>query len=243
MTLEFDDVTKTFGDQTVIDHLTGHFEFKHVLALVGPSGGGKSTLVRLVAGLTTPDSGTIRVDGTAIPTTETALRAYRSRIGVVFQAYNLFPHLSALANIVLPLVHVHGKAPSVARAAATAILERLQLGPHAFKRPAELSGGQRQRVAIARAIAFGAQFVILDEPTSALDPEMTGEVLDLIDELRTDNRALLLVSHEMPFVRHTADLVALVAGGTIAESAPASAFFDEPQAPATRKFLQRVYKY
>jgi polar amino acid transport system ATP-binding protein len=243
MTLEFDDVSKAFGEQTVIDHLTGRFEFDHVLAFVGPSGGGKSTLLRLVAGLTTPDSGTIRVDGTPIPTTESALRAYRSRIGIVFQAYNLFPHLSALDNIVLPLVQVHGKSPTAARARATAILDRLQLAPHAAKRPAELSGGQRQRVAIARAIAIDAQFVILDEPTSALDPEMTGEVLDLIEELRADNRSLLLVSHEMGFVRHAADLVAFVADGTITESAPGPEFFDLPQHPPTQRFLKRVFKY
>ncbi len=243
MTLEFHDVSKSFGGQIVIDHLSGRYEFDHVLAFVGPSGGGKSTLLRLIAGLAAPDSGTIRVNDETVPTTESALRAYRSRIGIVFQAYNLFPHLSALENIVLPLVHVHHKSPAVARHTANAILERLQLASHAAKRPAELSGGQRQRVAIARAIAIDAQFVILDEPTSALDPEMTGEVLDLIEELRTDNRSLLLVSHEMAFVRHAADLVAFVAGGTIAESAPGPTFFENPQGEATQRFLQRVFRY
>ncbi len=243
MTLEFDDVSKAFGGHTVIERLTGRFEFDHVLAFVGPSGGGKSTLLRLVAGLTVPESGSIRVNGEPVPTTESDLRAYRARIGMVFQAYNLFPHLDATENIVLPLVRVHGRSSRDARAAAAAILDRFQLAEHSHKRPAELSGGQRQRVAIARAIAIDARFVILDEPTSALDPEMTGEVLDLIEELRSEDRSLLLVSHEMSFVRHAADLVAFVADGTITESAPGPDFFKNATQPDTQRFLSRVFKY
>ncbi len=243
MTLDFQDVSLSFGEHQILDRLTTRLEFDHVLAFIGPSGGGKSTLLRLLAGLITPDSGTIRIDDQSIPRSEAALRPYRARIGIVFQAYNLFPHLSALANIVLPLVRVHGVPRDQAITRAQAILDRFQLASHASKRPAELSGGQRQRVAIARAIAIEARLVVLDEPTSALDPEMTGEVLDLISELRDEDRTLLIVSHEMGFVRQIADQVAFVDQGTITESGPGEGFFDSPQNPATQRFLDRVFRY
>lgn len=243
MTLDFQDVSVSFGEHRIINRLTTRLDFEHVLAFIGPSGGGKSTLLRLLGGLITPDSGSIRIDDQAIPRSESALRPFRARIGIVFQAYNLFPHLTALDNIVLPLVQVHGVPRSEAVNRAHAILDRFQLGPHAAKRPAELSGGQRQRVAIARAIAIEARLIILDEPTSALDPEMTGEVLDLITELRDDDRTLLIVSHEMGFVRRIADRVAFVDQGGITESAPGEDIFESPQNPATQRFLERVFRY
>lgn len=236
-------ITKSFGPQTVLRTLDFEVEFEHALALVGPSGGGKSTLLRLFAGLDLPDSGEILIDGKTVPSDESGLRAHRRKIGVVFQAYNLFPHLTALQNIRLPLEQVHGLSAQEAESRANQVLDRFQLLNHASKQPAQLSGGQRQRVAIARALAVDPEFLLLDEPTSALDPEMTAEVLDVIAELRGSEKPIVLVTHEMGFARHTADLVALVADGGIPECSPAREFFDQPRHEATRRFLQRVLKY
>ncbi len=236
-------VTKSFGAQTVLRDLNFEAEFEHTLALVGPSGGGKSTLLRMLAGLDLPDSGEIQINGKPLPRDENALRAHRQKIGVVFQAYNLFPHLTALQNIRLPLEQVHRLSKQEAESRANQFLARFQLLDHASKQPAQLSGGQRQRVAIARALAVDPAFLLLDEPTSALDPEMTAEVLDVIAELRSSEKPIVLVTHEMGFARHTADLVALVADGGIPECSPARDFFDQPRHESTRHFLQRVLKY
>ena len=154
MKLEFDAITKRYGGHTVLDAITAQLEFPHVLALLGPSGGGKSTLLRVIGGLESPETGSLTIDGQRVPTGERSLRTFRSNIGTVFQSWNLFPHLDALANIMLPLTAVHGLAPEAARDRSLELLERLHLTGHAHKRPAELSGGQRQRVAIARAVAI-----------------------------------------------------------------------------------------
>jgi polar amino acid transport system ATP-binding protein len=243
MRIELRDVTKAFGAHRVLDRVTLDITFDHTLALVGPSGGGKSTLLRLLAGLDVPDAGTITVDGRQLGQSESELRGYRREIGVVFQAYNLFPHLTAISNVLLPLVEVHGLGPVEARTRALAILERFRLSDHAGKQPAHLSGGQRQRVAIARALAIDPRFLLLDEPTSALDPEMTAEVLDVIAELRESGKPLVLVTHEMGFARHTADLVAFVAGGGIPSCRPAAEFFNDPGMPEARRFLAKILKY
>ncbi|MCX6968845.1 MAG: amino acid ABC transporter ATP-binding protein [Verrucomicrobia bacterium] len=243
MKVELRNVTKAFGTNRVLDDVSFEAEFAHVLALIGPSGGGKSTLLRLLAGLDRPDSGTILVDGIALERSEESLRLYRRTIGTVFQAYNLFPHLSARDNVVLPLVEVHGLSKAAAAARADDVLQRFQLIAHADKQPGLLSGGQRQRVAIARALAIEPKFLLLDEPTSALDPEMTAEVLDVIAELRTLGQPIILVTHEMGFARQSADLVAFVADGGIRECAPAGTFFSNPTTPETRKFLEKILKY
>jgi polar amino acid transport system ATP-binding protein len=243
MKLELRGLTKKFGTHTVLDGIDLALDDVHCLALIGPSGGGKSTLLRLIAGLEYPSAGTVALNGREIDYDDGALLAHRRSIGTVFQAYNLFPHLTALRNITLPLEKVHGRSADEAHALAEATLERFQLRNHAHKRPAELSGGQRQRVAIARAIAIKPQVVLLDEPTSALDPEMTAEVLELIEELKNEGRDLLLVTHEMGFARHVADRVALLAEGRIAEIGPPEQLFAAPQADATRAFLRRVLKY
>ena len=243
MKVELRNVTKAFGTNRVLDDVSFEAEFDHVLALIGPSGGGKSTLLRLLAGLDRPDSGTILVNGNILERSEDALRLYRRTIGTVFQAYNLFPHLSARANVVLPLVEVRGLSKTAAIRRADDMLQRFQLIAHADKQPGLLSGGQRQRVAIARALAIEPEFLLLDEPTSALDPEMTAEVLDVIAELRALEKPIILVTHEMGFARQSADLVAFVADGGIRECAPAAKFFSDPSTPETRKFLEKILKY
>lgn len=243
MKLELEGLSRRFGSHTVIDGITLRLEKVHTLALIGPSGGGKSTLLRIVAGLERPDAGTVAVDGERIVFEDNALRAYRRTIGTVFQAFNLFPHLSALANVVLPLEKVHGQSPSEARETALAHLRRFRLEDHAHKKPAELSGGQRQRVAIARAIAIRPRLLLFDEPTSALDPEMTGEVLDVIAELREEGRDFLLVTHEMGFARAIADHVAFLADGRIVEEGPPERVFAQAGTAVAREFLSRVLKY
>ena len=236
-------VSKSFGHQRVLDSLEFDLAFDHALALVGPSGGGKSTLLRLLAGLDVPDRGGIFVNGEGIGREEAELRLYRKKIGMVFQAFNLFPHLTALENVVLPLVHVHGVLRAEATEKAREVLRRFELQDHEKKHPGQLSGGQRQRVAIARALAPNPAFLLLDEPTSALDPEMTAEVLDVIGELRRAGTPIILVTHEMGFARRTSDFVAFVARGGIQECAPPKDFFENPQSDETRRFLAKILKY
>jgi polar amino acid transport system ATP-binding protein len=236
-------LTKKFGSQTVLDAVNFEAEFAHTLALIGPSGGGKSTLLRLLAGLDAPDTGEILVNGEPLPQDEERLRIHRSHTGIVFQAFNLFPHLSALANVMLPLTQVHGLDVATARDRAMDVLKRFHLVEHAAKQPAQLSGGQRQRVAIARALAVDPAFLLLDEPTSALDPEMTAEVLDVIVDLRESGKPIILVTHEMGFARRSADRVAFIADGGVLECAAAGEFFENPRQPAVMQFLQRILKY
>jgi len=236
-------LTKKFGSQTVLDAVNFEAEFSHTLALIGPSGGGKSTLLRLLAGLDAPDAGEILVNGEPLPQDEERLRIHRSHTGIVFQAFNLFPHLSALGNVMLPLTRVHGFDAATARDRAMDVLKRFHLVEHAAKQPAQLSGGQRQRVAIARALAVDPAFLLLDEPTSALDPEMTAEVLDVIAELRESGNPIILVTHEMGFARRSADRVAFIAQGGVLECAAAEEFFEHPRQPAVKQFLERILKY
>jgi polar amino acid transport system ATP-binding protein len=243
MKLEFDRLTKRYGDQTVIDDITAKLEFPHVLALLGPSGGGKSTLLRLIGGLESAEEGSMQLDGHRVPTEAQSLRLYRSQIGTVFQSWNLFPHLDALANVMLPLTAVHGASAGEARSRSFELLERLHLADHAQKRPAELSGGQRQRVAIARAVAIRPRLLLFDEPTSALDPEMTAEVLEVISDLKAEGRTFILVTHAMNFARTVADQVAFVAEGKIIEHGASGRFFSQPESETARRFLDRVLKY
>lgn len=243
MKLRLTNVSKSFDGEPVLKAVTLVLDQVHVLVLIGPSGGGKSTLLRIIAGLEYPDQGTVEIDDEPMKFDEASLRQHRRTIGTVFQTFNLFPHLNALQNITLPLEKVHGYTANDAKEAARQILKRFQLEDHAGKRPAELSGGQRQRVAIARAVAIKPRLMLFDEPTSALDPEMTAEVLDLIEELREEGRDLLLVTHNMGFARRIADQVALLADGRIAEVGPVTQLFDHPQTRQSRDFLARVLKY
>jgi polar amino acid transport system ATP-binding protein len=225
---------------TVLDGLelvTGDVQ---ALVLVGPSGGGKSTLLRILAGLDVPTAGTVAFDGVGLPRDETSLRGYRRTVGTVFQAYNLFPHLTAMRNLLLPLVHVHGLSTAEAHERVRGPLERFGLAAHAHKRPAELSGGQRQRIAILRALVVQPHRMFLDEPTSALDPEMTGEVLEMIGELKAAGTQFVLVTHEMGFARRVADEIALIADGKVAAHAATAEFFDREADSRVRGFLDRT---
>lgn len=241
MTISCRGLTKSFGAHQALRDATFHTTFDHTLALIGPSGGGKSTLLRILAGLEFPDSGSVTINEEPVEYTEEKLAVYRRRLGVVFQSFNLFPHLTARQNLLLPLENVHRFSDAAAR--ADQALERFRLTSHADKKPAQLSGGQRQRVAIARALSIDPEILLMDEPTSALDPEMTAEVLDVIAGLREAGQPLVLVTHEMGFARKTADVVAFVADGVVAECRPAADFFDRPETPEAQRFLERILKY
>lgn len=243
MKLELKGLTKSYGPLAVLDQVNLTLEDVRSLVFIGPSGGGKTTLLRLIAGLETPEAGEIVINDHPIEFgSEESLRNYRRRIGMVFQAYNLFPHLTALKNITLPLVQVHGYTEEKAREEALTLLERFHLADQAVKKPAQLSGGQKQRIAICRAVAIRPEFLLLDEPTSALDPEYTSEVLDLIGELRREGMRLILVTHEMGFARQAADYLLFVGdGGLIAQGTPEELFGCSDE--RVSRFFNKVLKY
>lgn len=243
MKLEIEGATKTYGATRALDELSLSIATARVLVLIGPSGGGKSTLLRLLGGLETADSGSVRVNDHVLAADPAALQAYRRRNGFLFQQFNLFPHLDARRNITLPLEKVHGHPPDRARAMADQALDRFGLLAHAAKLPAQLSGGQQQRVGIARAVAFSPEILFLDEPTSALDPEMTAEVLELVQELAEAGQDIILSTHEMGFARAVADQVAFIAAGRVAECGPPSRLFGAPASESCRRFLSRVMRY
>jgi polar amino acid transport system ATP-binding protein len=243
MKLDVRRLSKSFGRQPVLRDVTLELERVHTLALIGPSGGGKSTLLRIIAGLEIPEAGKIFLNDQEIIYRESELLAHRRTVGTVFQAFNLFPHLTALENITLPLEKVHQHPRAQARQIAEEILERFRLQEHCQKSPAQLSGGQRQRVAIARAISIKPKLLLFDEPTSALDPEMTAEVLDVIEELRREGRDFVLVTHQMGFAHRVADQIALLSAGDIAEVGPPGQVLDQPKSEITKQFLAKVMKY
>jgi polar amino acid transport system ATP-binding protein len=243
MRLEVSGIGKNYGEQQALCDVTVVVPEFHSLAIIGPSGGGKTTLLRIIAGLEIPERGELSIDGQQLEFREESLLAHRRSIGTVFQAYNLFPHLTALENVLLPLIRVHGKSPREARDIAEELLDRFHLSGHSRKRPAELSGGQQQRVAIVRAIAIKPRFLIFDEPTSALDPEMTAEVLDFITELRGEGRDLIIVTHNMGFAREGSDHCLFIADGGVREEGRSSELFKNPQNPLLKNFLARVLRY
>lgn len=243
MRLEISGISKRFGDNVALNGIELSISEARTVALLGPSGSGKSTLLRIIAGLITPDAGDIFLDGDRLQGTEQYLLQHRRSIGTVFQSFNLFPHLTALRNISLPLEKVHGYSAEEASAFALQLLARFQLSGHAHKTPAQLSGGQKQRVAIARAVAIKPRLLLLDEPTSALDPEMTVEVLDLISELRQEGRPLLLVTHEVGFARKVADQVVFLHEGRVLESGAAERLFEHPATGELKLFLDKVLRY
>jgi polar amino acid transport system ATP-binding protein len=240
MLLDVRNLVQRFGTTTVLDGLALQTGDVRALVLVGPSGGGKSTLLRILAGLDVPVAGSVAFDGEPLPRDEPALREYRRTVGTVFQAYNLFPHLTAMENLLLPLMHVHGLTDRDARARVREPLERFSLADHADKRPAELSGGQKQRVAILRALVVQPKRLFLDEPTSALDPEMTAEVLEMIGELKDLGTQFVLVTHEMGFARRVADEVAFVGDGRVLANGSPSEVIDRSDVPRVRSFFARI---
>lgn len=243
MKLEVRGLTKCYGVTRAADNLTLSVQSARVLVLIGPSGGGKSTLLRMLGGLETPDAGTVKINGHTLQSDPASLQAYRRKNGFLFQQFNLFPHLTARRNISLPLEKVHGHPRAKAEEIATRALDRFGLLDHAAKLPAQLSGGQQQRVGIARAVAHQPEVLFLDEPTSALDPEMTAEVLELIQELAEAGQDIILSTHEMGFARAVADHVAFVAAGQIEELAPPAELFGAPKSAICQKFLSRVMRY
>jgi polar amino acid transport system ATP-binding protein len=240
MQLTVHDLVQRFDGPPVLDRLTLQTGAVQALVLVGPSGGGKTTLLRILAGLDRPVAGSVAFDGVPLPADEAGLRGYRRTVGTVFQAYNLFPHLSALENLLLPLVRVHGLNEVEARQRVRGPLERFGLAEHAAKRPAALSGGQKQRIAILRALVVQPRRIFLDEPTSALDPEMRGEVLEMIGELKAAGTELVMVTHEMGFARRVADEIAFVADGRVLAHGTAEELFTRCPVPRVADFLTKV---
>ncbi len=242
MHIKLHSLRKDFGEQQVLKNISFDQDIT-TLAVIGPSGGGKSTLLRIIGGLETPTSGTVAVGGQQVDYRASSLPAYRASLGFVFQHAGLFAHLTALENISLPLHAVHGVARPEADARALELLTRFGLSQAAQKHPAQLSGGEKQRVGIARAVAPGPQLLLLDEPTSALDPEYTAEVLDLIDSLKDQGTRFIIVTHEMGFARRACDNVAFLGGGQIQEYGESESVFGNPQTPELQKFLGKLTQW
>ena len=234
-------VRKAFGDHVVLRYVSLSVDEGECVVLIGASGSGKSTLLRCIDLLEVVDDGTIHLDGQDITDPRVDADAVRARMGVVFQQYNLFPHMSVLDNVMLAPVRVHGVPRAEARERATAMLERVGLAEKAHARPDDLSGGQQQRAAIARALVTDPRLLLLDEVTSALDPELVGEVLDLLRALRDEGRTMLLNTHEMGFARRVADRVCFLSGGRVLEQGPPEQVLENPQHERTAGFLSRLH--
>ncbi|MCJ2079764.1 amino acid ABC transporter ATP-binding protein [Methylobacterium sp. J-090] len=238
--VEFAGVNAWFGATHVLRDIDLAVAPAETVVICGPSGSGKSTLIRAVNGLVDHQSGTLRVAGLTLDGGARATDAVRARVGMVFQGFNLFPHLTVLENCTLAPLHVRRLGLKAARDLALGHLDRVHLADKADSTPAELSGGQQQRVAIARALCLEPDVMLFDEPTSALDPEMVQEVLDVLTELAKGGTTLLCVTHEMGFARAVADRVVFMDEGQIVEIAPPEDFFDRPRHPRTQGFLGRI---
>jgi polar amino acid transport system ATP-binding protein len=233
-------VVKAFGDNVVLRGVDLSVHEHQVVALIGGSGSGKSTLLRCASLLETVDDGQVLLDGQDITDPRIDADRVRKRMGVVFQAYNLFPHLSVLENVTLAPTVVHGRTTADAREEAQALLRRIGLADKADEYPDRLSGGQQQRVAIVRALTVHPRVLLLDEITSALDPELVGEVLAVVREVAAQGMTIVMATHEMGFARQVADTVAFLDGGVVLESGPPRQVLGDPVEPRTRQFLSRV---
>ena len=238
--LSMEGVVKRFGDETVLRNIDLEVGEHQVVALIGASGSGKSTLLRCANLLETVDDGVIRLDGKDITDPRVDADSVRRRIGVVFQAYNLFPHLNVLDNITLAPRVVGGVDRAAAEDKAMTLLRRVGLADKAKEYPDRLSGGQQQRAAIVRALANDPRLLLLDEITSALDPELVGEVLTLVRELKEQGMTLLMATHEMGFAKQVADVVCFLDGGRLLEQGPPERVLADPVEPRTRQFLARI---
>jgi len=238
--LDLRGVVKVFGANAVLRGVDLSIDEHRVVALIGGSGSGKSTLLRCASLLETVDDGQVLLDGEDITDPRIDADRVRRRMGVVFQAYNLFPHLSVLDNVTLAPTVVHGRSRAEAVADARALLDRIGLTDKAGDYPDRLSGGQQQRVAIVRALAVRPRVLLLDEITSALDPELVGEVLAVVREVAAQGMTILMATHEMGFARQVADTVAFLDQGVVLESGPPEQVLGDPVQPRTRRFLARV---
>ncbi|MFM8626857.1 MAG: amino acid ABC transporter ATP-binding protein [Actinomycetota bacterium] len=235
-------VRKSFGDHLVLDGIDLDIAVGEVVTLIGPSGSGKSTLLRCLNLLEPIDDGEILLDGVDISVPGIDPNPVRRRVGMVFQSYNLFPHMSVLDNVTLAPVRALGQDRGVTRERAAALLERFGLADKAGSYPDRLSGGQQQRVAIVRALALDPEVLLLDEITSSLDPELVGEVLDVVRELKASGMTLVLATHEMGFARETSDAVCVLDCGRIIERGAPEKVFSHPDSERARQFLERVIR-
>lgn len=238
--IELRHVDKHFGDLHVLKDVSLSVGKGEVVVVIGPSGSGKSTLCRAINRLETIDSGEILIEGKPLPQEGRELAAMRAELGMVFQSFNLFAHMSILQNVTLGPVEVLGLSKAEAEQRAMGLLDRVGVASQANKVPAQLSGGQQQRVAIARSLAMHPKAMLFDEPTSALDPEMVNEVLDVMVDLVRQGMTMIVVTHEMNFARRVADRVVFMADGAIVEEGAPDAFFDHPQSQRARDFLNSI---
>jgi general L-amino acid transport system ATP-binding protein len=239
-TIEMHGVSKWFGEFQALREVSLTVRPAERVVVCGPSGSGKSTLIRCIASLEHHERGRILIDRVELRDDKETRARLRSQVGMVFQQFNLFPHLSVRENIALALVKVRGMQPSAADATAMQLLERVRIPEQAGKFPGQLSGGQQQRVAIARSLAMRPKVMLFDEPTSALDPEMIKEVLDVMAELARDGMTMILVTHEMGFAREIADTMVFMDQGEIVETAPPKEFFSAPRSERCQQFLGQI---
>ncbi|MFN4287064.1 MAG: amino acid ABC transporter ATP-binding protein [Brevundimonas sp.] len=238
--VEIRKLNKWFGSLHVLRDVDLTIAPRERVVVLGPSGSGKSTLIRCVNGLEPYQEGTVKVSGVDLAGPRKAAEQARRRTGMVFQSFNLFPHLTVLENATLAPIWVKREPRRQAEERAMALLERVRIAEHARKFPAQLSGGQQQRAAIARALAMQPEIMLFDEPTSALDPEMVGEVLDVMVQLAEGGMTMVVVTHEMGFARQVADRVIFMDEGEIVEQAPPAQFFDNPREERTKAFLSKI---
>ncbi|AMJ44474.1 glutamate ABC transporter ATP-binding protein GluA [Corynebacterium stationis] len=236
-------VQKYFDDFQALKDIDLEVAHGEVVVVLGPSGSGKSTLCRTINRLETIEEGTIEIDGTVLPEEGSQLAKLRADVGMVFQQFNLFPHLTILDNVTLGPIKVRKMKKSAAEERAMQLLDRVGIGNQASKYPAQLSGGQQQRVAIARALAMNPKIMLFDEPTSALDPEMVNEVLDVMASLVKEGMTMVVVTHEMGFARRAADRILFMADGEIVEDTDPSSFFDNPQTDRAKDFLGKILSH
>ena len=238
--IEIQDISKWYGDFQVLTDCTTSIEKGEVVVVCGPSGSGKSTLIKTVNALEPFQKGNIIVDGTALKDPKTDLAKFRSRVGMVFQHFELFPHMTVLDNLTIGQIKVLNRSTEEAKKKALQYLDRVGLAAHKDKFPGQLSGGQQQRVAIARGLCMDPICMLFDEPTSALDPEMVGEVFEVMSSLAKEGMTMMCVTHEMGFARDVADRVIFMADGYVVEEGRPDAIFTAPRERRTQSFLSRV---
>ncbi|MDG0875460.1 amino acid ABC transporter ATP-binding protein [Paenibacillus thiaminolyticus] len=238
--IEIHDLHKSYGELNILNGLNMKIEQGEVVVVIGPSGSGKSTFLRCLNLLETPTAGDILFEGMKINDKKHDINATRAKMGMVFQSFNLFPHMSVMDNITLAPIKVKGRSKAEAEAIAMELLKKVGLADKASAYPDQLSGGQKQRIAIARALAMEPHVMLFDEPTSALDPEMVGEVLEVMKSLARDGMTMVIVTHEMGFAREVGDRIVFMDGGHIVEQGPPQQLFSAPQHPRTQEFLGQV---